>query len=84
MDSVCAEKKEKMISFPLSTCTLSTVQAAEAAAKLIKTDGWEHNSDVVLQTASATLTALMTQFSKNMEKKSVVNTKTLPVISIHA
>jgi len=84
MDSVCAEKKEKMISFPLSTCTLSTVQAAEAAAKLIKTDGWEHNSDVVLQTASATLTALMTQFSKNMEKKAVVNTKTLPVISIHA
>jgi len=80
IDSVCAEKKEKTLFVPVST-----VQAAEAATKLIKTDGWEHNSDVVLQTASATLTALMTQFSKNLEKKkAVVNTETLSVISIHA
>ena len=77
MDAVCAEKER---------ASLTSLMATEAASKALLEQ--QHN-DVVLQTASATLTALLTQFSvalkdKETQKRLVNTTKTLPVITVHA
>ena len=83
MDAVCAEKERASL-----TSLIATEAASNAKALLEQ----QHN-DVVLQTASATLTALLTQFSvalkdKDAQKRLVnanANTnKTLPVITVHA
>lgn len=46
----------------------------------------EHNPEIALPLAAATLTALMTQFSSAMKDghKTCVKPKSLPVIPIHA
>jgi hypothetical protein len=77
MDAVCAEKER---------ASLTSLMATEAASKALLEQ--QHN-DVVLQTASATLTALLTQFSvalkdKETQKRLVNTNKTLPVITVHA
>ena len=91
MDAVCAEKERianqaSNASSCSSAASLTSLMATEAASKAVLEQ--QHN-EVVLQTASATLTALLTQFSvalkdKDTQKRLVNTNKTLPVIPVHA
>mmetsp|Transcript_2711 Transcript_2711/g.4076 ORF Transcript_2711/g.4076 Transcript_2711/m.4076 type:complete len:464 (+) Transcript_2711:122-1513(+) len=84
LDTVCSLSNDNAAT-PVTTERWPSPTPMETMTKQIHTKYPEHNPDIALPLAAATLTALMTQWSAAMKDKACVNTnKSIPVIPIHA